>query len=120
MNVIEEIKQTLKYMDILAQHHVIFNDENCDGLKKMDDDLVQIFETLPIIINQMNSHKLEAMSKEEHDKKFIQIKDELKYLANILVFIDTMKPLAMKYNPSEEDKAKLLDFIGYKGEKDES
>ena len=119
MNVIEEIKQVLKYKDILAQHHVIFDDENHDGFQRMDKDLIQIFEVLPIIIRQMAERdKFNIGSKEELDQAYFRAKDEMKYIANILLFIDTMKPLAMKYNPTEEDKAKLLDFIGWKGDEE--
>ena len=35
----------------------------------------------------------------------------LKYIANLVTFINTMKPITRHINPSDEDKAKFVEFI---------
>ena len=47
----------------------------------------------------------------EKEKGFML--DQLKYLANLCRFVDAMLPICNRYNPSDEDKKKFLEFIGY-------
>ncbi len=113
MNDIDFMVKSMKYINILRDHHVIFDDPDDKGVKKMIDDMTQILMTLPAIVDLTLEDKPLSPSDITGSQRLILL-DELKLFANLVMFIDSVKPIAQKYNPSDEDKKKFLEFIGYK------
>lgn len=108
----EYISEALEYIQILSDHHVMFDGDNNKGVTWLMSNALKIFETLPIMMEQV-TNVLDPGSNASRDVKDQFGLDQLKYFANVCLFIDAMSPLCSKYNPSEEDKKKFLEFIGY-------
>jgi len=99
----DDIGRTMKalnYVSILMKHGA--NKEN--GVEKITNDLIRVFEAMPIMIDHMNFDHPDVL---EDDAAY----DALRLMANICMFIDAALPIINKYNPSDEDKARFVEYI---------
>lgn len=97
---IDKAMKALKYTSILMDHGVL--EEN--SVEKLANNLIRVFETLPIMIDHMNFDHPDVL---EDDAAY----DALRLAANMCQFIDTALPIINKYNPSDEDKARFVEYI---------
>ena len=108
LNDIQRLIQTGKYLDIINRHGFF------DDPTKTIDDFIRVLDTLPIIIERINGYDGDA-AKAISEEVF----DSLRFVANMISFTDSMLPLANKYNPDDETKQKLIDYILKMEENDE-
>lgn len=97
---VEKLKACQKYMQTI---------KNYDIENNLVNDLTYIFESIEQIASMMPNPETTDLSTLHND-----IDTEywtFKYLANIVNFINTMKPIARHFNPTDEDKAKFVEFI---------
>ena len=92
---IERMDQFTKYMKILDDHHFFDPDDN-----SVMENLVHILETMRVIVGAFNPE-------DKTDRVF----DIMKVLANLCMFEDVVMPICRRYNPTEEDKAKFLEWL---------
>ena len=92
--------KALKYTSILMDHGI----DKEDGVEKLTDNLIRIFEAMPIMIDHMDFNHPDLL---EDGAAY----DALRLTANICMFIDTALPIINKYNPSDEDKARFVEYI---------
>ena len=88
-----------KYLDIINRHGFFDNPEKCIN------DITRVFDTIPIIFERMDNFK--DPSRGVSEETF----DSLKFLANLMAFCDVMKPIVNKYNPDDETKKLMADYI---------
>lgn len=108
MNDFSKLKACRNYMHIL---------ENYDLENNLVNDLTYIFESIEQIVSMLPNSETTGLSTLHND-----IDTEywtLKYLANLVNFINTMKPIARRFNPTDEDKAKFVEFIKKMEEEDD-
>ena len=97
---INKAMKILKYTSILMDHGI----DKRDGVDKLVDNLARVFETMPIMIEHMDFNNKDLL---EDDAAY----DALRLTANICQFIDAALPIINKYNPSDEDKARFVEYI---------
>jgi len=108
MNDIAKIKACQKYMDMI---------KNYDIENNLVDDLSYIFDSIEQIVSMVPKPETTDLSTLHSD-----IDTEywtFKYLANLVNFVNTMKPIARHFNPTDEDKAKFVEFIKKMEEQDD-
>lgn len=108
MNDFAKIKACRNYMRML---------ENYDLENNLVTDLTYIFESIEQIVSMLPNPETTDLSTLHND-----IDTEywtFKYLANLVNFINTMKPIARHFNPTDEDKAKFVEFIKKMEEQDD-
>ena len=99
----DDIGRTMKalnYVSILMKHGA----SKEDGIEKITNDLIRVFEAMPIMVDHMNFDHPDVL---EDDAAY----DALRLMANICMFIDAILPIINKYNPSDEDKARFVEYI---------
>ena len=100
-----------KYIDII-QKHGFFDDAEVAMKETM-----RPFDTMSIIfdrlryMNENNIHSKNDIDEETYDT--------VRFLANLMVFADTMKPISDKYNPTAEQKHKFLLYLNKEENNDE-
>lgn len=99
MNDTERLKKTLEYMNILMSHG--FFKEDKSGMENTLNNLIYILESYDIITDRIDPKK------PDHQAAF----DSLKFIANLCLFEDAVMPICRRYNPTEKDKAKFLEWI---------
>lgn len=92
--------KALNYTSILMDHGI----DKEDGIEKLIENLIRVFETIPIMVDHMDFDHKNLL---EDDAAY----DALRLTANICMFIDSALPIINKYNPSDEDKARFVDYI---------
>lgn len=98
----DQINRAIKianYFDIIKKHGFFDDQEKCLN------ETLRIFETIPIIFERIG--KLDPNTSIISD----EIYDIIKFLANLMTFSDAMKPIADKYNPSEDMKRQFVEFL---------
>ena len=100
MNDCAKLKACHKYMQII---------KNYDIENNLVDDMTYIFDSIEQITSMIPKPGTTDLSTLHSD-----IDTEywtFKYLANLVNFVNTMKPIARHFNPTDEDKAKFVEFI---------
>lgn len=99
IDALEKIKEMKKYNQIIESY-----DSN-----KLVEDFMYIFDSIPIMTDILSSN-----DPRDPTKIYSNIDDmywSLKGLANMINFIKCMKPIMGHFNPSDEDKARFVEFI---------
>lgn len=105
---LSKMMSVLKYIRIIEEH---------DGLKnptKMEEEMIRLFETLPIAIDAIPELPTEAhMTNGEilDDRTVNTYYDLLKLISEIYILLDKAKPIMDKYNPDDTTKNKVLEYI---------
>jgi hypothetical protein len=95
-----------KYTKILAE-----SDPNNIG-----NDLLYIFDTVPIMLETVTSNQNNITDFNKIDRNIDDLYYSAKAMANLVNFIKVMKPLCSRFNPSDEDKAKFVEYVkNFKG-----
>jgi hypothetical protein len=95
------IAETEKYTKILAE-------SNPD---KISNDLLYIFDTIPIMMETVMSNQNNITDLNKIDRNIDDLYYSAKAMANLVNFIKVMKPLCSRFNPSDEDKAKFVEYV---------
>lgn len=103
-----KMKACQRYMQILKNYDL----EN--GLVK---DLTYIFESIEQIVSMLPNPETTDLNTVHNDINMMYW--ATKYLANVVNFVNTMKPIVRHFNPSDEDKARFVEYIKKMEEKDD-
>ena len=107
---LDRMKKTVMYIDILEKHG-FFEDPNCFSNR-----LSHTLESCLAMFDRIDKINYADVQREGTT---LEMYDNLKVLANICLFVDAIEPVVSKYNPTDDDKKRFLEFIGYKEDKDE-
>lgn len=100
--------KSLEYIRIIENHtHKDFSKGEC--FDQILDDFKQIFDALPIMIEIAANYEMPKLT--DPPEKLYIFYDILKVFANLCMLEDALLPIARKYNPSEDDKKKIVEFI---------
>ena len=99
---LKKMKAINGYIDVIEAYNI----------NNLFEDVKYIFESMEqaadimSYANQNLPTNLEEVHKDIDEQYWI-----FKYLANVVTFINTMKPITRHINPTDEDKAKFVEFI---------
>lgn len=83
----------------------------------IEKDFNYITSSLPIMSAAVDN--INAKDVDDFDKNIDKYYWMLKAMANTINFIQTMKPIMSHFNPSDEDKARFVEYIKKMEEKDD-
>jgi len=95
------LAETEKYTKILEE----------SDTDKVSEDLLYIFNTIPIMMETVESNINNIRDLYKIDRNIDDLYYCTKAMANLVNFIKVMKPLCSRFNPSDEDKAKFVEYV---------
>lgn len=95
----------LEELDKLMKANEYFHIIKSHDFDKLANDLLRIFETFPIMAERIDHINI------DNDKEADEIYDMTRIMANTCNFVDCVLPIINKYNPSDEDKARFVEYI---------
>ena len=105
MNYIDSLKKLdacLGYLRTIEEYRQQNND--------IAEDFDYIYSSFCII-----SDNMDAISSEDYEANLTRDIDTeywaLKYVANTINYINAMKPICARFNPTDEDKARFVEFV---------
>ena len=99
---LEKMKAIKGYVDVIEAYNINNLFEDIQYILGSSEQAVDIMTH----INTNLPKNLEEVHRDVEEQYWV-----LKYIANLVTFINTMKPITRHINPSDEDKAKFVEFI---------
>lgn len=99
---IKRMNDTIKYNKIV---------EDYGGGTKIAKDLVYFINTLPKLMELITANAEQEPNMENFKYKIDSNYYGTKVLANTANYLSTVMPICRRYFPTEEDKARMLEFI---------
>ena len=85
--------------------------ERYGGVEKLRDDLLYIFQTFPKIIDLMNDMRAVPSDEQEAGRNIDYMYSMTRLIVLMTNFASDATPICRRYFPTEEDKAKMAEFI---------
>ena len=108
---LEKMKAIKGYVDVIEAYNINNLFEDIQYILGSSEQAVDIMTH----INTNLPKNLEEVHRDVEEQYWV-----LKYIANLVTFINTMKPITRHINPTDEDKAKFVEFIKKMEESDEN